>query len=76
MTTTETSLAPLGELARRIEAHAGFGDWLAGIQPGRLATLDEVWGSARALVAAILAARGGGPLIVVCPQTDLADEFG
>ncbi len=76
VTTTETSLAPLGELTRRIEAHAGFGDWLAGIQPGRLATLDEVWGSARALVAAMLAARGGGPLLVVCPQTDLADEFG
>jgi transcription-repair coupling factor (superfamily II helicase) len=74
-TTEEISLAPLSQLAQKIEAHVGFEQWMANVQPGRLATLDEVWGSARALVAAVIASKANGPLLVVCPDTDLADEF-
>ena len=42
---------------------------------GHAATLDGVWGSSCALVAAALAAHAPATLLVVCPQIDQVDEL-
>jgi transcription-repair coupling factor (superfamily II helicase) len=72
-----TTVAPdrLSELAERLERHEGFDQVLASLQAGHAATLDGVWGSSCALVAAVLAGHARGPLVVVCPHLDDVDDL-
>ncbi|MCR4415154.1 MAG: hypothetical protein NUV77_22260 [Thermoguttaceae bacterium] len=63
------------ELVRRLELQEGFSDVVASLLAGHAATLDGVWGSSCALVAAALAAHAPAPLVVVCPTADDADEL-
>jgi len=65
----------LVELSRCLEAHEDFDRVIAALRRGEPATLDGVWGSACALVAAELTRRSGGPLVVVCPKQDDVDDF-
>jgi len=73
---TET-VAPgrLPNLAGRLEAAPGFADVVKSLQAGHGATLDGVWGSSCALVAATLAAHASGPLVVVCAHPGDIDDF-
>jgi transcription-repair coupling factor (superfamily II helicase) len=63
------------ELVGRIERQEGFEQVVAALTAGDAATLDGVWGSSCALVAAALAARAPGPVVIVCPHVDDTDEF-
>lgn len=58
-----------------VAQHAGFAAVVESLQSGNSATLDGVWGSSRALVAAALAAEAPGPLVVVCPHQGDIDEL-
>ncbi len=62
-------------LVERLDAQEGFSEVVAGLAAGQAATLDGVWGSSCALVAAALARKAPGPLVVVCPSADEADDF-
>ncbi|MBN2476379.1 MAG: transcription-repair coupling factor [Pirellulales bacterium] len=73
--TATTTSDRLFELAERLERHEGFAEVVESLAAGHAATLDGVWGSSCALVAAVLAARAPGPVVVVCPQVDQADEL-
>jgi len=64
------------ELARRLNEHDGFADVVSALSQGQPATLDGVWGSSCALVAAALVPAAAGPLVVVCPHQDDIDTFG
>jgi transcription-repair coupling factor (superfamily II helicase) len=66
--------ARLTELSRCLNAHEGFPEVMAALQDGQAATLDGVWGSACALVAAELARIAPGPLLIVCPKADDVDD--
>ncbi len=70
----------LGRLAAELESHAGFSEVLASLLAGRAGTLGGVWGSSRALVAAALARRCPGTVVVVLPHLGeidaLADDLG
>ncbi len=63
------------ELVGRLERHEGFDPVVAGLLAGQAATLDGVWGSSRALVAASLARHAPGPLVIVCPHADDVDRL-
>ena len=63
----------LRELVGCIERHDGFDRIVAALTAGEAATLDGVWGSSCALVAAALARAAPGPLVVVCPHVDDTD---
>lgn len=63
------------ELAERLEEHEGFSEVVAALKAGHAATLDGVWGSSCALVAAALARHASEPLVVVCPHADDIDDF-
>jgi len=70
------------ELARRLNEHEGFADVVSALSRGQPATLDGVWGSSCALVAAALVPAAAellpaavGPLVVVCPHQDDIDTF-
>ena len=65
----------LRELARRLNEHEGFADVVSALSRGQPATLDGVWGSSCALVAAELLRSAAGPLVVVCPHQDEIDTF-
>ena len=56
------------ELVGRLERQEGFDEVVAGLKAGHAATLDGVWGSSCALVAAALAAHGLAPMVIVCPR--------
>jgi len=80
----QADIAPPGSgrlelLSRLLERHEGFAEAVASLASGRAATIDGVWGSSCALVAAELARRSPGPLVVVAPQAadidELADEL-
>ncbi|HVU89197.1 MAG TPA: transcription-repair coupling factor [Pirellulales bacterium] len=73
---TETA-APgrLPNLTGRLEAATGFADVVASLRAGHGATLDGVWGSSCALVAATLAGQAAGPLVVVCAHPGDIDDF-
>src|SRR5688572_16724193 len=78
MEATQTSPSALGrllELPRRLESHDGFDRVLEALRQGGRATLDGVWGASRALVAAALAGRCDGSLVVVCPKGETLDRF-
>ena len=63
------------ELVGRLERQEGFAEVVGSLQAGQAATLDGVWGSSCALVAAVLASHAPGALVVVCPQIDGIDDL-
>ena len=63
------------ELVGRLERQAGFAEIVESLIEGRAATLDGVWGSSCALVAAALAGSCPAALVVVCPRIDQVDEL-
>ena len=77
--TFERAADRLWQLVDRLEAAEGFDAAIASLHAGHGATLDGVWGSSCALVAASLARRAPGLLLVVCPHLgdvdDLCDEL-
>jgi transcription-repair coupling factor (superfamily II helicase) len=78
MTATMPHVAAADRLRRLTEElnhYAGFGETIAALAAGRPASLDGVWGSACALLAAALAEGGPAPLLVVCPTQREADDM-
>ncbi|MCE5267392.1 MAG: transcription-repair coupling factor [Planctomycetaceae bacterium] len=65
----------LMQLVGRLERQEGFAEVVESLEGGQAATLDGVWGSSCALVAAALAARVPATLLVVCPQVEQVDEL-
>jgi len=63
------------ELAGRLPAERGFAEVLASLEAGHSGTIGGVWGSSCALVAAALAARAPGPLVIVCAHGDDIDDL-
>ncbi|MHB8901830.1 MAG: transcription-repair coupling factor [Thermoguttaceae bacterium] len=72
---TSTACGRLLELVERLAAQSDFGEVVRQLQSGHAGTFDGAWGSSCALVAAGLAGKGRGPLVVVCPTPDEADDF-
>jgi transcription-repair coupling factor (superfamily II helicase) len=65
----------LFELSGRLYELEDFARVAAALSQGQDATLDGVWGSSCALVAADLLSTAMGALVVVCPHQDDLDEF-
>src|SRR6478672_3128496 len=65
----------LKELAANLGVHRGFADVVASLEAGHGGTLGGVWGSSRALVAAALAGKCPGPLVVVTPHPGEIDAI-
>jgi hypothetical protein len=63
------------QLPQELTSYAGFAEALAALAAGKPASLDGVWGSGCALVAAGLIHGATGPLVVVCPTQREADEL-
>ena len=70
-----TASERLLELSRCLESHAGFDKVVAAMAQGRDATLEGVWGSSCALVAAEMVREGCVPLVVVCPYQNEIDDL-
>ncbi len=78
MTHVETVAAAPGrlfELVGCLERQEGFDRVVAALSAGHAATLDGVWGSACALVAATLGTHAPAGLTVVCPHEDDVDPW-
>ena len=60
----------LRQLVGRIEALPDFAEVVASLQAGHAATLDGVWGSSCALIAATLLQAAPAVLVIVCPRLD------
>ncbi|MBI2826461.1 MAG: transcription-repair coupling factor [Planctomycetia bacterium] len=65
----------LRELVGRVDAAPGFAEVVASLSAGHGATLDGVWGSSCALVAAALAGHAPATLVVVCAHPGDVDDF-
>ena len=69
----------LARLVGRLEEVQGFADVVAALAAGHAATLDGVWGSSCALVAAALGRHAPGPIVLVAAHPgevdDLADDL-
>ncbi|MEN6459089.1 MAG: transcription-repair coupling factor [Thermoguttaceae bacterium] len=65
----------LKKLVERLERQQDFAEIVASLEKGNAATLDGVWGSSCALVAATLAAHAPATLVVVCSQVEQVDEL-
>ncbi|MFG0333052.1 MAG: hypothetical protein ACF8TS_06780, partial [Maioricimonas sp. JB049] len=63
------------DLPVRIRRHPGFGEVLSALDRGDSATIDGAWGSCSALVAAGLAEKAAGTLLVVCPRISDVDAM-
>ncbi|MEE9602304.1 MAG: transcription-repair coupling factor, partial [Thermoguttaceae bacterium] len=63
----------LRELVRCLQRHGGFPAVVESLKSGHAATLDGVWGSSCALVAAALETHADDPLVVVLPHSDDVD---
>ena len=63
------------QLVQCLDHEAGFAEVVGSLKGGHAATLDGVWGSSCALVAAALAAHAPATLLVVCPQIDQVDDL-
>ena len=63
------------QLVQCLEREAGFAEVVESLSRGHAATLDGVWGSSCALVAAALAAHAPTTLLVVCPCIDQVDDL-
>jgi transcription-repair coupling factor (superfamily II helicase) len=70
-----TAAERLGQLADRLESTGGFAEVVTSLQAGHGATLDGVWGSSCALVAAALLRHAPAPLVIACPQPGDVDDF-
>jgi transcription-repair coupling factor (superfamily II helicase) len=73
--TDTTASDRLLELVGCLDREAGFAEVVDSLEEGHAATLDGVWGSSCALVAATLAAHAPATLVVVCPQIGQIDEL-
>src|SRR6266850_5468317 len=62
------------QLPTILKNHAGFAEAIGALTTGHPASIDGVWGSACALVAAALAEHARGPLVVVLPSEREADD--
>ena len=71
--TATTAADRLLELVGRLEAQEGFSEVVDSLKAGHAATLDGVWGSSCALVAASLAQHSPSVLVVVCSRLDEVD---
>jgi len=71
----ESASEQLTQLVTRLEAQTGYAAALASLQSGHAATLDGVWGSSCALVAASLVRHVPRTLVVVWPHIDDLDDF-
>ncbi len=69
------ALEELRRLAAQVCERDDFAQVLTSLEEGHGGTLGGVWGSARALVAASLAARCSGPLFVVTPHHAEVDKL-
>jgi transcription-repair coupling factor (superfamily II helicase) len=72
---TATASRLMRELPERIGSQAGFEPLLAALAQGQWATLDGVWGSACALIAAGLQRQLPQTLVVVTAHPDELDDF-
>ena len=72
-TTATTATDPLLALVGRLEAQEGFSEVVDSLKAGHAATLDGVWGSSCALVAASMARHAPAVLVVVCSRLDEVD---
>lgn len=63
------------ELVGCLEREADFAEVVDSLKGGHAATLDGVWGSSCALVAATLAKHASATLLVVSPQIEQVDEL-
>ncbi len=78
--TERATAAPLaGDELQRLAAQLGqredFARVVGSLESGHSGTLGGVWGASRALVAAALAPRNPGPLVVVLPHLGEVDSF-
>src|SRR6476659_1187411 len=62
------------QLPRTLKIHADFDRAIEALAAGQPASIDGVWGSACALVAAALAQNAPGPLVVILPSQREADD--
>ena len=69
-----TAADRLLQLAGCLERQEGFAEVVESLQKGQAATLDGVWGSSCALVAATLATHAPATLVVVCPRVEQIDQ--
>ncbi len=72
---SSTASDRLVELVGRMAAQDDFVEVVRQLQAGHAGTFDGVWGSACALLSAALVGKGAGPLVVVCPTPEEADDF-
>ena len=78
MSNTEATLPAserLLELHRCLESRTGFDQVLAALDSGGQATVDGVWGSSCALLAAALTQHAPGPLLVVVAKPSRLDDL-
>jgi transcription-repair coupling factor (superfamily II helicase) len=64
----------LRQLPKTLKNYAGFAEVVEALAHGRPASIDGVWGSACALVAAALADESSGPVVVVLPSQREAED--
>ena len=70
-----TSVDQLQPLVHRLKGHSGFSTVVDALLAGGRASLDGVWGSARALLAAALSDAGEKTLLVICPKPEQAEAL-
>ena len=78
MTNAQTStsgLTRLRDLSRGVQNLAGFEQAIRALRSNALVTIDGVWGSACALLAATLLKQHPPLLLVVCPHPREVDRF-
>src|SRR5437868_731461 len=63
------------QLPKSLKNYADFDRAIEALAAGRPASIDGVWGSSCALVAAALAQHASGPLVVVLPNQREADDI-
>src|SRR4051794_40538095 len=64
----------LRQLPRTLKNYADFDRVVEALANGRPASIDGVWGSACALVAAALAGESSGPIVVILPSEREAED--
>ena len=74
-TINRTASGRMLSLPACLENHAGFGEIVGSLLQGEQAVLDGVWGSTYALAAATLAKHAPGPVVVITPTADEADDL-
>lgn len=72
---TQVAAQRLKDLPRCLENETGFAGAVAALARGEPASFDGAWGSACALLAAELGRRAPGPLLIVAPTEDAAEDI-